>query len=269
MRNCLVIYIGNGFAENVTVYDKSYTYSVDMRDNFQNHKEKIFDPLMRLGYKVDTALLTNKHEFYEDFVKFYGAIPLDYDDFNEGDFEVMRNFYFWRDSIPPGWFTSGGRFYKLRQPIPEYETYVIVRADAHFKMSVLELKPDFTKMNWLWPETDYRVFTELREEYLKVKPTDCWCWEDYNRVNGNILNIIPKKFFNAFSKYIWMEHMSFSYMLRDLYPLVTMNDIHMMLGYEKCLVTDVRFAENPVYTINKKIVSVPSDADTQRFGVGS
>ena len=58
-------------------------------------------------------------------------------------------------------------------------------------------------------------------------------------------------------------------MLRDLYPLVTLNDVNMMLGYEKCLVTDVRFAENPVYTINKKIVSVPSDANTQRFGTDS
>jgi hypothetical protein len=268
MRNCLVIYVGNGYSENVTVYDKSYTYSVDMRDNFHNHQEKIFEPLKRLGYKVDTALLTNKHEYYQDFVNFYNAINLDYDDFTDGDFEILKSFYFWRDSIPPGWFTSGGRFFKLKKPIPQYETYVIVRADAHFIMGIHDLKIDFSKMNWLWPETDYRVFTD-RDEYLKVKSSDCWCWEDYNRVNGNVLNIIPNKFFNAYSKYIWMEHMSFTYMLRDLYPLVTLNDLNMMLGYDKCLVTDVRFAENPVYTINKKIVSVDSDANISRYGVKS
>jgi hypothetical protein len=40
-----------------------------------------------------------------------------------------------------------------------------------------------------------------------------------------------------------------------------------MLGDEKCWVTDVRFVENPVYTMNKKIVSVISDAKTGNFGV--
>jgi hypothetical protein len=56
-------------------------------------------------------------------------------------------------------------------------------------------------------------------------------------------------------------------MLNDLYPLVSLDDFNFMLGDEKCWVTDVRFVENPVYTMNKKIVSVISDAKTGNFGV--
>jgi len=267
MKSCLVIYIGNGYSEDVPVYDGSYRYSVDMRDNFDNHKEKIINPLKDLGYSVDIALLTNKHEKYDEFVSFYNAINLVYDDINSEDFNAMKKFYFWRCDIPPGNFYSGGRFLKLRTEIPKYDTYVIIRADVHFKMSLPELNVDFEKMNGLWPETDFRVFTELRDDYVNARGSECWPWESYQRVVGNTFNIIPHKFFNAFSKYIWMEHLSFSFMLRDLYPLVSMDDLNMMLGYDKCFCTDVRFVENPVYTMNKKILSVNSDAKTENFGV--
>lgn len=267
MKSCLVIYIGNGYSENVDVYDGSYSYSVDMRDNFENHKEKIFKPLEDYGYKLDYALLTNKHKHYDEFVKFYNAIHLEYDDINAEDFKTMHKFYFWRSDIPPGYFYSGGRFLKIRNEIPKYDTYVIIRADIHFKMSITELKVDFEKMNWLWPETDVRVFTELREGFIRDRGSEWWPWESYKRVNGNTFNIIPHKYFNAYSKYIWMEHLSFSFMLRDLYPLISMDDLNLMLGGDKCWVTDVRFVENPVYTMNKKITSVNSDAKTENFGV--
>lgn len=267
MTKALVIYIGNGFSENVQVYDKSYSYSVDMRDNFINHTEKIFNPLRRRGYKLDFALLTNKHRLYDEFVEFYKAIPLEYEDFNAEDSKILHDYYFWKSDIPPGWFYSGGRFLKLRNKIPDYDLYVIIRADLSFKIGLEELNVNYEKMNWLWPETDFKVFCEdLRQEYINDMGSECWCWEYYHRVNGNTFNIIPPKFFNAYTKYIWMEHTSFHHMLKELYPLVTINDINMMLGYEKCYVTDVRFTDNPVYNINKKINDVHSDVQVHRFG---
>ena len=267
MIKALVIYIGNGFSENVEVYDKSYTYSVDMRDNFQNHTEKIFQPLRRRGYTLDFALLTNKHRLYDEFMEFYNAIPLDYEDFNSEDSRVLHEYYFWKSNIPPGWFYSGGRFLKLKNRIPNYDLYVIVRADLSFKMSIEELNVNYDKMNWLWPETDFQVFCEdLKDNFIKNYGSECFCWENYHRVNGNTFNIIPFKFFHAYSKYIWMEHASFHYMLEELYPMVQLSDINMMLGYDKCYVTDVRFTENPVYNVNKRIISVNSDAQTHRFG---
>lgn len=263
----LVIYIGNGYSEQAYSYDRTYSYSVDMRDNFENHNEKIFKHLRRRGYTLDFALLTNRHEKYDEFVQFYNAIPMDYEDINDHDVKVLHEFYFWKSDIPPGGFYSGGRFFKLRNEIPFYDTYIIIRADLSFKMGLNELDVDYSKMNWLWPETDYQVFCDdMKENYVNVSGSECWCWEFYHRVNGNTLNIIPHKFFNMYKNYIWMEHTSFAYMLKDLYPLVTLNDINMMLGYEKCWVTDLRFTENPVYNINKKIVTVESDVETHRFG---
>jgi len=268
MATCLVIYIGNGFSENVEVYDKTYTYSVDMRDNLMNHNDKIFRHIRRRGYSIDFALLTNKHRLYDEFVREYNAIHIEYDEFREEDFKKVSDFYFWKTDIPPGWFSSGGRFLKVKSQIPKYDIYVIVRADLSFKMGLDELNVDYTKMNWLWPETDFRVFCpDLLDDYLvTTNGNDCWCWETYQRVNGNTLNIIPYKFFGAYSKYIWMEHTSLHFMLNDLYPLVTLEDVNMMLGYQKCWVTDVRFTENPVYNVNKTIISVNADVQTHRFG---
>ena len=36
-------------------------------------------------------------------------------------------------------------------------------------------------------------------------------------------------------------------------PIITLeNDVNLMMGYDKCYVTDIRYAENPVYTFKKK-----------------
>ena len=77
-KTCLVIYIGNGYSEKVLDYSGSYTYSVDMRDNRPNHQKMIYKPLRSLGYKIDTALVTNKHKYFQQFKEEYYAIDLDY-----------------------------------------------------------------------------------------------------------------------------------------------------------------------------------------------
>jgi hypothetical protein len=83
-----------------------------MRENYENHQEKIIKPLEQRGYKVDIALLTNKHEKYDEFVEYYNAIPLDYEDFNEEDSTIIETYYRWRSDIQPGIPKSGGRFLK-------------------------------------------------------------------------------------------------------------------------------------------------------------
>ena len=41
-KTCLVIYIGNGYSEGEPSYYNAYIYSVDMRDNKENHEENIY-----------------------------------------------------------------------------------------------------------------------------------------------------------------------------------------------------------------------------------
>jgi hypothetical protein len=56
-------------------------------------------------------------------------------------------------------------------------------------------------------------------------------------------------------------------MIQDLYPLITLEDVNLMAGYDKSYVTDVRFSDNPVYITNKKIISSGIDINVSRFGV--
>jgi hypothetical protein len=254
-KTCLLIYIGNGYSVDSPNYNGSYTYSVDMRDNQDNHNEMIIQPLKDVGYSVDKMVVTNKHKFYHEFVKELEAIEVDYEDFSRKDEKFYLELY--ERKVPqlwgPGNFRSGGRLLKLKQPLPEYDLYVFVRADAEFKLSLKDLKVDQNKMNFLWAETDFRMFTERREEFLEAYGTEWWFWNTYNRVAGNVLNVIPKKYLNIFISYYWMEHVALHGILRDLSPVITVeHDVNLMMGYEKCYVTDVRFSENPVYTIKKK-----------------
>ena len=54
-KTCLLVYVGNGYSEGETSYYNSYIYSVDMRENKENHHKNIIKPLEDLGYKVDTT----------------------------------------------------------------------------------------------------------------------------------------------------------------------------------------------------------------------
>jgi len=81
-------------------------------------------------------------------------------------------------------------------------------------------------------------------------------WNLYNRVNGNVFNVIPKKYFNVFINYIWAEHLALYLMLKDLSPLITEKDIHFICGDSECYVTDPNVIENPIYYFNKKILQV-------------
>lgn len=266
MKKALIIYVGVGYTERQNSYDDTYVYQIDMRENYANHYDNVIKPLHKMGYSHDIMLLTNKHEKYDEFKDFYNAIDVDYEDFNEDNFNIVKSFYFMRYTWEPGHCTSGGRFLKVTSKIPEYDLYVMIRADLQFKMSIENLNIDYEKMNWLWPETDYRFFTEQKEEIKKHIGYELWCWDTYKRVNGNFFNIIPKKYFNAFRNYIYMEHVSLFYMLEELYPLVTLDDVNLMCGYDKCYVSDQRFCENPVFTLNKKIIQVIVPVNVERYG---
>ena len=255
-KTCLVVYIGNGYSENSPSYDDAYTYSVDMRDNKENHEDCIYQPLRSLGYKIDTALVTNKHKYYDEFVEEYGAIPIEYDEVSQSDLKLMSKMFEFKvpEKWGPGNFRSGGRFLKLHQPFPDhYDHYVFVRADAHFKMRLDEFKIDDNKMNYLWGETDFRYYTDMRQKFLDNLGPESWFWDNYNRVAGNVLSVVPKKYINVFLSYYWLEHLSLHGMIQDLSPLITVeNDINIMMGLDNFYVTDIRFTENPVYTFNKK-----------------
>ena len=256
-KRCLLIYFGNGYSEKEHSYNHEYEYSVDMRDTRQNHIKNINQPLIDLGYCVDVALVTNKHKYYDEFKKEYDAIDIQYEDLISNDEDILFNFYVLKtpEMYGPGSMKSGGRFVKIRDRLPEYDLYVFVRTDTIFKMSLNDLKVDYEKINYLWPETDYRFFTEERENFMNQFGTDRVFWNSYNRVNGNILNVVSKKYINVFLTYFWLDHMSLSLMLRDLYPLITYEkDINLMCGEDTCYVSDVRVCDNPVYTFNKKII---------------
>ena len=79
-------------------------------------------------------------------------------------------------------------------------------------------------------------------------------WDNELRVNGNVLNVVPKKYIKVFQTYYWAEHLALLLMVNDLSPLITPEDANFMLGYDRCYATDVRFCENPVFDFNKRII---------------
>jgi hypothetical protein len=258
-KTCLIIYFGNGFSKNQNSYNGEYSYSVDMRDNKENHNKYVLSPLTELGYKIDTAIVTNKHEFYEGFKKEYNAIDLDYEDIIPEDENTFENFYHLKIDRSSGWgpgqYKSGGRLFKLKDKLPEYDLYVLIRADTEFKISIKNLDVDYNKINYLWPETDYRFFTGEKEVFYSTGITEKYFWDTYKRINGNVFNIVPKKYINVFLNFFWLEHMSVYFMTEYLNPIITLeNDINLMCGTESCYVTDVRVCNNPVFTFNKKIL---------------
>lgn len=255
-KKCLVIYIGNGYSEKSLSYDSSYSYSIDMRDNKENHEKCIYSPLVEMGYIVDTLLMTNKHEKYDEFLDEYNSLRIHYDDITPQDESILYNYYFGLKVVGgygPGTFKSGGRFLKLREEIPSYDLYVFIRSDAQFKLSISDMNIDYKKINYLWPETDIQFFTD-GENFRKIYRYEKLFWDMYYRVNGNVFNVVPKKFFNAFINYYWAEHCAVYLMTKDLSPLITIEDIHLICGYDKCYVTDVTVLDNPIYTFNKKIL---------------
>ena len=263
-KTCLVVYIGNGFSTGESAHNRMYSYTTDMRDSKENHKEFLYKPLKELGYNVDTALVTNKHKFYDGFKKEYDAIDLDYDDITPEDEEKLLEYY--RIKVPAGWgpgaFRSGGRFLKLKQKMPEYDVYVFIRTDAILKKSINELSVDYEKINYLWPETDYHFYEDGVLNKIDIKNINGlwydyqWFWRTYNRVNGNILNVVSKKYITTFLNYFWLEHLSLHLMIKDLSPIITVeNDINLMCGDEIPYVSDVRVCQNPVYYFSKKIIS--------------
>jgi hypothetical protein len=263
-KTCLVVYIGNGFSVGESAHNGMYSYTTDMRDSKENHKEFLYKPLTKQGYKVDTALVTNKHKFYDGFKKEYDAIDIEYDDITPEDENKLLEYY--QIKVPQGWgpgsFRSGGRFLKLKQKMPEYDVYVFIRTDAILKKSISELSVDYEKINYLWPETDYHFYENFILNKTDNKNIngfwyDCeWFWRTYNRVNGNILNIVSKKYITVFLNYFWLEHLSLHLMIKDLSPTITVeNDVNLMCGNEIPYVSDVRVCENPVYYFSKKIIS--------------
>jgi hypothetical protein len=254
--NCLVVYIGNGYSSRVPHYTGQYVYSVDMRENRENHYKNIYEPLYEMGYKIDTALVTNKHERYDEFVEEYGALKLNYDDLTKEEADFLYQYYAFRvpDQWGPGFFSTGARVLKVQEQIDNYEFYVFVRADAQFKKSVRDMNVDFRKMNWLWKETDHRFYNEFRDTFLEKFQTEHVFWNTYYRVSGNVLNFVPKKYFRIFTSYYMYEHLALGMMIKDLYPLITYeNDVNLICGEKECFVTDTRSKENPIYIFNKKI----------------
>ena len=124
-KRCLVIYIGLGYDTKYTnvTYPSDNKMHVDMRVNRQNHNTNIFDPLKKLGYEVDTALVTNKHELYSQFVKEYNAIDIDYDEATTEELESLATSCYLRIGhkiFGMGSPHTGSRFLKLKNLEPMY-----------------------------------------------------------------------------------------------------------------------------------------------------
>jgi hypothetical protein len=258
-KKCLIIYLGNAYSEKTLNYSKEYMYSVDLRDNKSNHIDNIYAPLISMGYNVETLMLTNKHKYSDLFLDMFSAYNFEYNEFTDDELKNLYGLYWMR--TPQGWgpgiFKAGARLLKVKDEIPKtYDLYVIIRADCLFKKSLIQMDVDYDKINYLFPETDNQFFTHNREFYLDNHGDELIFFREYLRVNGITLNIIPQKYFNMVSSYLWMEHMSLYFMQRDLYPIFSWkDDVHFICGTEKAYVTDPNFCENPIYTFNKKIYS--------------
>jgi len=82
-----------------------------MRENRQNHNKKIIEPLKKLGYSVDIALITNKHVKYDLFLKEYDAVNIFYEDITPKDESKLYQYYALKvpEEHGPGSLKSGGR----------------------------------------------------------------------------------------------------------------------------------------------------------------
>lgn len=251
-KKCLVIYIGIGytptFVKNAS--GNSYFYATDMRENKQNHQKMIYEPLFDSGYIVDTLLMTSKHSKYQEFLCEYNSISIDYDDIADSDCETLINYFNLKVTKKHtngfGHPAPGGRFLKLKESIPDYDLYVFIRSDTVFKMSISNMDIDYDKINYLWRETD-SSFLQNNDE-----PIDFF-WKSNMLVSGNVLNIVPKKFFKVFTNYYWAEHYSLYLMLNDLHPVITLSDINFIVKND-FYTTDTIKCINPIYTFNKKIM---------------
>lgn len=258
-KKCLIIYLGNAFSEKTFDYSKSYKYSVDLRDNKKNHIENIYLPLSNMGYSIETLMLTNKHQYYDDFLKEFSATKINFDEFTEDELKVLYDLYWMRtpQRWGPGIFRAGARLLKVKESLPYADLYVVIRADVFFKKKLNEMNVDYDKINYLWPETDNQFYTHRRQEYFDLVGDELFFFRDYYRVNGITLNIAPRKYFNLFTSYLWLEHMSLYFMIRDLSPLVTIEkDINFICGTDRAYVTDSNLCENPIYYFNKKIYTI-------------
>jgi len=199
-------------------------------------------------------------------VSFYNAIPLDYTDINQYEFNTMNKFHKMRENENTGFYYVGGRFLTLKTQIDDYDFYVVVRSDVLFKKKITELNIDYDKLNFLWPESPPQLFTPLREDFLRDGWHDLLWWEHNKRTNGLVINFFPKKYYNLYRSHIWREHLALYYMLKDTHPFFTMNDVNMIMGTKKGHVTDLRFETNPIYTFNKKIIFSGKDINVDNFG---
>ena len=265
-KTCLVIYVGVGYSDFEYNWDKTYIFSVNMMDGYENHQKNVFEPLKRQGYSIKTALLTKKHKRYDEMLKFYDAITLEYDDINEYESNALQKFHKVRDTENTGFFQPGGRFLTLKTPIDHYDLYVIIRGDVLFKKSFDEINIDYDKVNFLWPESPPELSTHKREKLIQEGWYDLMWWDRDKRTNGIVFNVLPKKYFNLYKSHIWREHLALSYMIRDTYPLFSMEDVNMIMGFDKGYTTDLRFMSNPIYTFNKKIISHYKDIVIENFG---
>ena len=259
-KKCVVFYVGNGYSENVPDYTGAYQYSVDMRDNRENHEKMVFEPLKEQGYEIKVALVTNKHKLYEDFLKEYDSLVLEYDDYEkEIDGDVLPKYYNIRTKLGVGFgvCATGVRFLKMWSEVPKADIYIFLRADTWFKKSIKELSIDFEKINYLWRETDYRMFNEERTDICLKWPYEMMFWDWYYRVSGNIFHVVPEKFIHPFIANYWLEHLSLYFLLKDMKPFITMENINFMCGTEKCYVSDMSNYSNPYLRFNKRIETSP------------
>lgn len=256
-KTCLIVYIGNGYSENILHGSGEYRYSIDMTNCLQNHVANLIAPLQLMGFKSDIALITNKHKKYNEFKKKYGAINIEYDDLTQEDIDCLYHLYF-SLRIPEGWgpgsFYCGGRMLKIREKMPEYDYYIFVRTDLLFKISIFDLNIDLNKINYLWIETESSYLKKGTDQIIEGLD-DRIFWRDYNRVSGNSFSIVPKKYINPFISCMWADHCSLHLILKDFSPFISLNDINFMCGEKRCYSANSNYSTNPVYTFNKKILA--------------
>tara|TARA_B110001454_G_scaffold211835_1_gene227955 strand:+ start:519 stop:1418 length:900 start_codon:yes stop_codon:yes gene_type:complete len=283
MKKALVIFTGIGYEDDFKNTFKGKDVEkmndddrkIDMLPQKSNYVTNIRKPLELMGYEVNSVLITNKHKLYDEYVELYDATKIDYDDITEADVDTFLNYYKLR--CPQNWGmgypAQGGRLLKLKEELPKADLYIFIRGDVVYKQKLNVLNIDIEKINYLWPETDYRYYQweklggwppyhadgtpndeGLRKEILDKDANEFdksihfeW-WEEYNRVNGNTLHIVPSKYINMFISYYWLEHISLHLMLKDCQPYITLDDIHFICGMNPHL-SSTDMASNPIYEV--------------------
>jgi len=255
-RKAFVFYTGLSYYPNFYHCETGWHFDLDMEFGYDNHVKQLHQPLEKMGYEVNCAIITNKENNpkYNKYLKMYNALDMNYaGDVSDYEIETMINYFKVRyerfDAFSFGFPIQGFRFLTIQDPIPSADIYIFIRCDLTLKKPINQINIDYNKINYLWKEEG---INRAKEESISNVHDPNSGWSRHYRVCGNMLHVVNKRYIKSFLTHYWMEHCSMQAILRDC-DSITFEDFHIVCGdkmYDSCTERQA----NPIFNHARKRV---------------